>query len=86
MATVQDPYIDANGNVVMRTRETTPEEDNEVALVADLDGQVFDNVAAVARGTGAFASATIRDAAIRNLARAIVILIRLQRRRLDGTN
>jgi hypothetical protein len=47
---------------------------------------VFDALRTVASGTGQFATAAARDAAIRTCARALVILVRLTLRRLDGTD
>lgn len=58
---------------------------NEETLRGQLDG-VFENLRTVANGTGTFANNTVRDAAIRNSARALVILIRLYQGKLDATD
>lgn len=60
---------------------------NEAAVTGALGGaQVFDALRQVAAGTGTFATAAARDAAIRTCARALVLLVRLQLRRLDATD
>jgi hypothetical protein len=58
---------------------------NEELLQGQLE-TILDNVRAVANGSGTFANNTIRDAAIRTTARALVILIRLQQRKLDAVD
>lgn len=61
------------------------QESNEGTLTGQLgNGQIFDNLRTVANGTGVFATAALRDAAIRTCARALVILIRLKIRKLDA--
>lgn len=56
---------------VLRTRDLTAD---EVAALADMDAdsQALDVLRIAAAGTGTFASATVRDAAIRALARIAV--------------
>lgn len=60
---------------------------NEATVTGALGGsQVFDALRQVAAGTGTFATAAARDAAIRTCARALVLLVRLQLRRLDAAD
>jgi hypothetical protein len=82
----QRPY-DADEHAAADARAAEAEStQNEQTLRQQAVGDVFDNLRTIAGGTGQFASAAIRDAAIRTCARGLVILIRLQLRRLDGTD
>lgn len=75
-----------NNNVISTSQVPVPvREANERTSRAQLDG-VFENLRTVANGTGTFANNTVRDAAIRNSARALVILIRLHQGKLDATD
>lgn len=84
---------DKTGEVLV-TRPLTADEaavltamENEQATRDAVAGsQVFDILRTVAAGTGQFATAAARDAAIRTCARAIVLLVRLQLRRFEAVD
>ncbi len=82
---IRDPDGTIRRETVTKTvPDPTPEERNEAALTAALgDSAVFDNLRTIANGSGTFATAAVRDMAIRTCARALVILIRLKLKRLD---
>jgi hypothetical protein len=85
--TVQRPFTAAENTRADTRIAAGATEANEATLQGSLGGgQVFDNLRTIATGTGLFATAATRDAAIRTCARALVILIRLQLRRLDATD
>lgn len=84
---------DPGGDVL----EQRPMSDVELAQAAQLqneatlrnrlqDSQAWDNLRAVAGGSGAFDTAAQRDAAIRLCAKAIVALVRLYLRKLDSAD
>jgi hypothetical protein len=57
-----------------------PLSQNEVTRLANrsaLDGNIFDTLRTIAAGSGTFATAAIRDAAIRTCARGIVLIVRI---------